>query len=204
MKTIPKSALRFMRLQQVGYEHAQAAFEEDFEIEVLTGRIACQYKKPYDSGLPSDERAIYYIRLPFDSSKVIVSRHPGIVEWFRKYKGIVDAPIVATARPKDVKGKIVYTSGINVGLLKYAQGAILSGFIEWRILTLILSPLRKLKNLDRSSCLYGLLRQKFQLTRIFPLLQSCRLYKSIRIRQKAEKRISPFTLFSFLSVKLWI
>ena len=123
MKTIPKSALRFMRLQQVGYEHAQAAFEEDFEIGVLTGRIACQYKKPYDSGLPSDERAIYYIRLPFDSSKVIVSRHPGIVEWFRKYKGIVDAPIVATARPKDVKGKIVYTSGINVGLLKYAQGA---------------------------------------------------------------------------------
>lgn len=35
----------------------------------------------------------------------------------------MDAPIVATARPKDVKGKIVYTSGINVGLLKYAQGA---------------------------------------------------------------------------------
>lgn len=204
MKTIPKSALRFMRLQQVGYEHAQAAFEEDFEIEVLTGRIACQYKKPYDSDLPSDERAIYYIRLPFDSSKVIVSRHPGIVEWFRKYKGIVDAPIVATARPKDVKEKLCIPPESMSVCSNTHRAPILSGFIEWRILTLILSPLRKLKNLDRSSCLYGPLRQKFQLTRIFPLLQSCRLYKSIRIRQKAEKRISPFTLFSFLSVKLWI
>lgn len=48
---------------------------------------------------------------------------PELWNGFDKYKGIVDAPIVATARPKDVKGKIVYTSGINVGLLKYAQGA---------------------------------------------------------------------------------
>lgn len=75
-----------------------------------------------DTLLPKIPNAKYFLGFHQDPQKVIVTRHPGVAEWFKKYKGI-EAPVLPTARPSDVLGKVVYTSGINIGLLGRSKGA---------------------------------------------------------------------------------
>lgn len=60
----------------------------------------------------------------YDEDKIIVSRHPGIVRWFREIKG-VNARAVANIRSREIEGKTVYTSGLSLSFVAKANGVFL-------------------------------------------------------------------------------
>ena len=122
MNVKPVSMLKYLNVTEVNRESAQEAFDQNMTVLIQVGDSLLESSVLDDMTLPVIADAKYYALKPYDDEKVIVTRHPGIAQWFRKYKGI-NAPVIATARPRDVKGKIIYTSGINLGLLNYAIGA---------------------------------------------------------------------------------
>lgn len=117
-----KETLKHMNTTKVSFKEAIEKFNDNYTIMIEFEGQVFETNKKADVKLANFPNGKYYVVKPYDTDKVIVTRHLGVAEWFRKYKGI-NAPVVAAARPRDVKGKIIYTSGINLGILNYAKGA---------------------------------------------------------------------------------
>ena len=121
MRTYGTNILESQEMDQVSRTQAKKSFEEGKNVYVkLAPTMWLMLNNHEDDEIPEFEYGIkFYIMQEYDDTKLIVSRHPNIAEYY-KSKGI-NARVVQVARVNDVIGKSLYGGTIPPHIMAYAK-----------------------------------------------------------------------------------
>lgn len=121
MRTYGTNLLDTQEMTQITRPQAKKNFDDGKNVYVkIASAMWMMLNKNEDLELPEFEYGIkFYTMQEFDDDKLIVSRHPNIVEYYRS-KGI-NARAVQVARVNDVIGKTLYGGTIPPHIMSYAK-----------------------------------------------------------------------------------